>query len=91
MESDNEWQNPNLRESVAKSSLIRCRKISSTTFFTKGKLNELGLFIKQEKEINAIFINTTLTAIQVKKLEKRWGDMIMERDERMRKYFLNSV
>ncbi len=46
MESDNEWKNPNLRESVAKSSIIRCRKISSTTFFTKGKLNELGLFIK---------------------------------------------
>jgi hypothetical protein len=24
-------------------------------------------------------------------LEKRWSDMIMERDERMRKYFLNSA
>jgi hypothetical protein len=45
---DDEWKSTKLRESVAKSSLIRCRQISSTNYFTKGKLNELGLFIKEK-------------------------------------------
>jgi hypothetical protein len=46
IQDEDEWTNVILRESVAKSSLIRCRGVSSTNFFTKGKLNELGLFIK---------------------------------------------
>lgn len=81
---DDEWKNANLRESVARSSLIRCRKISSTNFFTKGKLNELGLYIKETQDINAVYINSSLTPTQIKKLEKRWNDMIMEREERVR-------
>ena len=62
-DEDDEWQNANLRESVARSSIIRCRKFSSTNFFTKGKLNELGLYIKQETNINAVFINSSLTSL----------------------------
>ena len=45
--SDTEWENASLRESIAKSSIVRCRQESSTTFFGKGKLNEIGLFIKE--------------------------------------------
>jgi len=81
---DDEWKNANLRESVAQGSLIRCRQISSTNFFTKGKLNELGLFIKDNESINVVFVNTSLSAVQIKKLEKRWNDILMEREERMR-------
>ena len=79
-----EWQNAELRESVARSGIVRCRKISSTNYFSKGKLNELGLFIKEKEEINAVYINTSLTPAQVKKLEKRWNDMIMDREDRVR-------
>jgi predicted RNA-binding protein YlxR (DUF448 family) len=58
-----EWKNILIRESMAKSSLIRVRKIHSSTFFTKGKLNELGYFVKDNKDINVIFVNATLTSL----------------------------
>ena len=64
--------------------MVRCRQISSTNYFTKGKLNELGLFIKENEAINVIYVNTALTAVQIKKLEKRWNDILMEREDRMR-------
>lgn len=58
-----EWKNILLRESVAKSSLIKVRKVHSSTYFTKGKLNELGYFLKDNSEINVVFINATLTSL----------------------------
>lgn len=58
-----EWKNELLRESVAKSSLIKVRKIHSGTFFTKGKMNDLGYFIKENKSVNVVFINSQLTAL----------------------------
>ena len=58
-----EWKNELLRESVAKSSLIKCRKIHSTTFFTKGKLNDLGYFLKDNKRINVVYVNAQLTGL----------------------------
>ena len=58
-----EWKNELLRESIAKSSLIKVRQIHSSTFFTKGKLNELGHFLKENKSINVVFVNSTLTAL----------------------------
>jgi hypothetical protein len=59
-----EWKNELLRESVAKASLIKCRKIHSSTFFTKGKLNDLGYFLKDNKRINVVFVNAQLTGLQ---------------------------
>ena len=76
---------------MARSSLVRCRKISSTNFFTKGKLNELGMYIKENRDINAIFVNSNLTPLQIKKLEKRWNDIIMDRLDRVRQYNLKSA
>lgn len=86
-----EWRNELIRESTAKSSLIKVRKIHSSTFFPKGKLNELGFFLKDNSSINVVFINTTLTALQQKKLEKRWNDVILSRDEKLRNYNLRSA
>lgn len=42
-----EWKDVIVRDSLAKASLIKVRNVASGTFFTKGKLNELGLFIKE--------------------------------------------
>ena len=53
-----EWKDQLQRESVAKSCLIKVRKVHSSTFFPKGKLNDLGYFLKENPDINAIFINT---------------------------------
>lgn len=76
---------------MARSSLVRCRKVSSSTFFTKGKLNELGLYIKEVGDINVVYVNSSLTAIQIKKLEKRWNDILLEREDRLRLYYLKSA
>ena len=71
--------------------MIRCRKISSTTYFSKGKLTELGYHIKENPDINVVFINTSLTGVQIKKLEKRWNEIVLDREERVRQYNLRSA
>ena len=59
-----EWKNPALRESIAISSIVKIRKIHSGTYFQKGKLNELGYFLKENPDINVVYINSTLTGLQ---------------------------
>jgi hypothetical protein len=63
----------------------------STTYFSKGILKDLGHFIKENEEIDIIYVNATLTSMQQKKLEKRWNDIICGREDRIRRYFLKSV
>lgn len=65
-----EWKNELIRESVAKQSLIKLRRTHSGTFFPKGKLNELGFFLKEHEDVNVVFVNAQLTSLQQKKLEK---------------------
>lgn len=55
-----EWRNKIIRESIAKSSLLKVKRIHSSTFLSKGKVQTLGEFIKENK-INAVFINSTLS------------------------------
>ena len=38
-----------------------------------------------------VFINANLTPLQMKKLEKRWNDYLISREERLRQYNLKSV
>ena len=78
-------------DTLAAASVIKLRKISGTTYFSKGLLHELGDFIKDKEEINVVYVNTTLTSMQQKKLEKRFNDIINENDDRMRRYFLKSA
>lgn len=47
--------------------------------------------IKERRDVNVVFVNQTLTSMQLKKLERRWNDIISENDDRLRKYFLKSV
>lgn len=54
-------------------------------------MNELGLYIKERSDINVVYVNTTLTSMQQKKLEKRFNDILSENDDRMRHYFLKSA
>ena len=82
-----DWRDDNL----AASTVIKLRKISGTTYFSKGLLHELGDYIKGKEEINVVYVNTTLTSMQQKKLEKRFNDIINENDDRMRRYFLKSA
>ena len=78
-------------DTLAAASVIKIRKISGTTYFSKGLLHELGDFIKDKEDVNVVYVNTTLTSMQQKKLEKRFNDIINENDDRMRRYFLKSA
>ena len=84
---DEGWRN----ESLASSCIVKCRKMSSTTFFTKGILNEIGYSIREKPDLNVVYVNATLTSMQLKKLEKRWNDIINENDDRLRQYFLKAA
>ena len=64
-----EWKNVLLRESLALSSIVRVKVIKSSTFFPKARLLELGNFLKANKNVEIIFINTNLTVIQKRNLE----------------------
>ena len=50
-------------DTLAAASVIKIRKISGTTYFSKGLLHELGDFIKDKEEINVVYVNTTLTSM----------------------------
>lgn len=57
-----EWGNELLRQSFAKSCLIRVRKVSSKNYLNRGKLHEIGTYIKNN-DINAVYFNTELSTI----------------------------
>ncbi len=78
--ADEDWRSNEL----AASCIVKCRKVSGTTYFSKGILNELGYHIKDNPSIDVIYVNDTLTSMQQKKLEKRWNDILAENDDRMR-------
>jgi hypothetical protein len=64
-----EWKNILLRESIALSSIIRVKNIKASTFFPKARLTEIGHYIKAFKDLEVIFVNTTLTVVQRRNLE----------------------
>jgi hypothetical protein len=49
---------------LAGSCIVKCRKLSGTNYFTKGKLNDIGYFVKENEGINAVFVNAALTSMQ---------------------------
>jgi hypothetical protein len=66
-----EWKNILLRETLALSSLVRVKVIKSSTFFPKSRLVEIGEYLKQHKDVEVLFINTSLTVIQKRNLEMK--------------------
>lgn len=88
---NDEWKNKIVRESKAKSSLIKVKRTSSGTFFTRGKLNEIGQYLKSLDHVDVVFINTMLTPMQIKKLQQRFRDFLENREERLRRYYIRSA
>ena len=52
-----------LADNLAGSCIVKCRNIVSTTFFSKGILNDMGYFIKENEAIEIVYINSTLTSM----------------------------
>jgi len=65
----NEWKNKIIRTSLAKSSLLKIKKISGTHFLNKAKVQLLGDFMLLHS-VNALFINAELTPLQTRNLER---------------------
>ena len=85
-----EWKNKLVRDSMAKSILINVKKVSSSLFFTRGKLNEIGQYLKTQ-DVEVVYVNTMLTPLQQKKMEKRFNDFVQDREERLRRYYIRSI
>lgn len=64
-----EWRNKLVRQSIAMSSLVKMKKTIGKTFFTKGKLMDIGLFVR-DNSIDCVFINCELTPTQHKNIER---------------------
>ncbi|KAL4508015.1 hypothetical protein ABPG72_021388 [Tetrahymena utriculariae] len=75
-----EWRNKILRESIAKSSLIKMKNVIGKSFFTKGKLMDIGIYIK-DNSIDCVFLNTELTPTQHKNLERLWTGIVNGRED----------
>jgi len=84
-----EWHDKLTRESFAKSSLVKVKNIQGSTYFGKGKMIEIGDYIKTTKP-DIVFMNTILTPLQQNKLEKRWNDILQGKDNKVRRYMLKS-
>jgi len=84
-----EWHDKLKRESLAKNSLIKVKAISGSTFFTKGKLLEIGEYIKDTKP-DIVFMDTLLTPLQQNKLEKRWNEILMGKEDKVRRYMIKA-
>lgn len=85
-----QWKNILLRETLATSSIINVRTIKASTFFSKGRLAQLGTFIKNSKA-DVVFINTTLSIVQKRNLEIIFNNYLTENNERIRAYNIKSA
>ena len=64
-----EWRDKLLRESLANSSLMKVKKTTKKTFFTKGKLFFIADYISKI-ETDCLYINSELKPTQIKNLKK---------------------
>jgi 50S ribosomal subunit-associated GTPase HflX len=85
-----EWKNLLLRESLANSSLVKVRNVKASTFFTKGRLNELGRYLQTTK-VDVIFVNTSLSFVQKRNLEITLNNYVSEKNDRIRAYNIKSA
>lgn len=58
-----------MRESLANSSLVKCRKITQKYFFTKGKLERIVAHVLKTQP-SCLFINSELKPGQIRNLKK---------------------
>ena len=62
------WKNGKVKRQWAETCIQKVRQIDPNTFFGKGKVTELALYLA-ENPCSYVFINTTLTPNQTRNLE----------------------
>lgn len=58
-----------MRESLANSSLMKTKKVTKKTFFSKGKLEFIADYIRKN-QMDCLYINAELKPTQIKNLKK---------------------
>lgn len=69
------WRNPIIRRQWAETCVIKVRQIEPSTFFGKGKVQELALYIAHNP-CRYVFVNTTLTPVQTRNLETVFNNAV---------------
>ena len=67
-----------IRLEVALASIVRLQKITPATYIGSGKVKELAEAIEAE-EIGLAIVDTSLTPVQQRNLEKEWGCKVIDR------------
>ena len=67
-----------IRLTVAHAAIVRLQKITPATYLGKGKVEELAELVKAE-EIALAIVDTSLTPIQQRNLEKAWACKVLDR------------
>lgn len=78
------WKSPTVRRQYAESCVVKIRRLDPRTYFGKGKVSELALYIAKNP-CDYIFINTTLTPSQSRNLETVFNNSVLAADAKLRR------
>lgn len=78
------WRDPIIRRQWAETTIIKVRHIEPNTFFGKGKVQELAVYIGNNP-CRYVFVNTTLTPTQTRNLEMVFCNAVVAADARERR------
>lgn len=67
-----------IRLEVVHAAVVRLQKVTPATYIGKGKVDELAAVIK-DGEIALAIVDTSLTPVQQRNLEKAWGCKVIDR------------
>jgi 50S ribosomal subunit-associated GTPase HflX len=67
-DENDEWRNVNIRENLALNSICSINNVKASTFFSKGRLNEIGNYLR-ETDADILYVNTSLSVIQRRNME----------------------
>ena len=68
------------------STIVKIEKLSTREFFGKGKVVELSSLFKSDR-IKLVIINSQISPIQQRNLEKKWKVKILDRTALIRNFF----
>ncbi|CAE7268301.1 hflX [Symbiodinium sp. KB8] len=78
------WKNGKVKRQWAETCIQKVRQIDPNTFFGKGKVTELALYLA-ENPCSYVFINTTLTPNQTRNLETVFNNAVAAGDANERR------
>mmetsp|Transcript_10017 Transcript_10017/g.29907 ORF Transcript_10017/g.29907 Transcript_10017/m.29907 type:complete len:576 (+) Transcript_10017:90-1817(+) len=78
------WKDPVIRRQWAETCIVKVRQIAPNTFFGKGKVAELAVYVAKNP-CRFVFVNTTLTPAQTRNLENIFTNAVAAADAKTRR------